>query len=93
MPSIEAHIIHDCKHFINNNDLDTIKSVWEEYSNTEDADTIAWDSIYKDVYIHACLKKKRDIIAWLDTMYAGFNPIQKIALRQMFPYAKYLLRK
>ena len=39
------------------------------------------------------LKKQKEICIWLDTLFPTFDPITQIALRQLFPYARYLLTK
>ena len=54
---------------------------------------LPWDVVYKDVYLHACLKKKPLIVNWLLEVYESMDPISKIALKQLFPYGRYLLNK
>jgi len=54
---------------------------------------LPWDVVYKDVYLHACLKKKPLIVNWLLEVYESMDPITKIALKQLFPYGRYLLNK
>jgi hypothetical protein len=43
------------------------------------------------MYIHASLKKQVAILKWMDELYKEFDPIQQIAMRQMFSYSRYLL--
>lgn len=71
----------------------TLEHIQDVYSMYMDDDTIAWDYVFLKVYVHACLKKRRDIVEWLITIYDTFDPIQQIALRQTFAYGKYLLNK
>ena len=53
-----------------------------------------WPTLFHKIYLHACLKKKHEIAYWLQTeIYTIMDPIQQIALRQIFPYGRYLLRK
>ena len=53
-----------------------------------------WLYLFQKVYLHACLKKRADMAEWLhSTMYSKMDPIQQIALRQVFPYGKHLLTK
>jgi len=54
---------------------------------------IAWDYVFQKVYLHAALKKQKIICEWFDTVFTEFEPIQQIALRQMFSYARHLLNK
>lgn len=82
-------VISVCKHLINTGTLDHVK---EAYANYQDED-IAWDHVFLKVYIHACLKKRRDVAEWLTSLYNEFDPIEQIALRQTFAYGKYLLNK
>ena len=52
-----------------------------------------WDYIFKKVYIHACLKKNKPIVDLLMTYYEEMSEIERIAIRQVFPYGRYLLAK
>jgi len=53
-----------------------------------------WPTLFQKVYLHTCLKKKDDIAAWLQNeVYTIMDPIQQIALRQVFPYGRHLLNK
>ena len=53
-----------------------------------------WPTLFQKIYLHACLKKKQTIASWLQNdIYILLDPIQKIALRQVFPYGKHLLQK
>jgi hypothetical protein len=92
--SIEEQLIAEIKPFINKGNLDGLKEQWKEYrAETEFDREIAWDFVFQKVYLHAALKKQRQICEWLDTVFSEFDPIQQIALRQMFAYARYLLNK
>jgi hypothetical protein len=91
---IEEQVISEFKPFINNGYLEGLKEQWKEfYSGTDFGREIAWDFIFQKVYLHAALKKQKAICEWLDTVFTEFDPIQQIALRQMFPYARHLLNK
>ena len=94
MTTIEDQIIHNIKLYINSGDLETVKVLYDEYVNeTEFEREIAWDYVFQKIYLHAELKKQKAICEWLDTLFATFDPIQQIAMRQMFPYARHLLEK
>ncbi len=82
-------LIRELKELITNNDLAGLQQYYRDMQQYEDP--MPWDVIFKDVYIHACLKKRHNIIAWLQTVYDGMDDIMKIALRQVFPYGRYLL--
>jgi hypothetical protein len=92
--SIEDQLIAEIKPFINKGYLDGLKEQGLEYrTETEFDRPIAWDYVFQKIYLHAALKKQKPICEWLDTVFTEFDPIQQIAMRQMFPYAKYLLNK
>jgi hypothetical protein len=91
---IEDDIIREIKPLIEAGDLHTIQERWQEYyEDTDFGRELAWDYLFQKIYLHAALKKKKDICLWLDGLFLSFNPMTKIALRQMFSYANYLLRQ
>lgn len=90
---MEDDLISEIKPLINDGKLLEMQIVWEEYEETDFGRPVAWDYIFQKVYLHAALKKKKDICDWLDTLFVTFNEMTQIAIRQMFPYARYLLRK
>ena len=92
--SIEEQLISEIKPYINKGNLNGLKEQWLEYRlETEFDREIAWDFVFQKIYLHAALKKQKQICEWLDTVFTEFDPIQQIALRQMFPYARHLLNK
>ena len=92
--SIEEQLVLQIKPYINNGNLNGLKEQWLEYYLETDFDRdIAWDYVFQKVYLHAALKKQKAICEWLDTVFTELNPIQQIALRQMFSYARVLLNK
>ncbi len=62
-------------------------------TDSDEASTIAWDHVYQKVYLHACLKKRRRFVDWMNQLFEMLDPIEKIALRQTFAYGRYLLNK
>ncbi len=91
---IEKEVISELKQFINRGYLDEFKEKWNEYYfETDFGKEIAWDFIFQKIYLHTALKKQRDICEWLDIVFTNLDPIQQIALRQMFAYARHLLSK
>ena len=92
-------LLSTIKRAIERNDLSTIREEWESFQVAQqdtDQDTPYVDhpTLFQAVYVHACLKKKRDIAIWLETIvYPTMDPIQQIALRQVFSYGKYLLKR
>lgn len=89
---IEDQIIMQIKSYININDLEGLQTLWGTYQDEIEWETpIAWDYVFQKSYLHAALKKKKEICAWLDTLFVTFDPVIQIAMRQMFAYARYLL--
>ena len=83
-------IIDICKKYINENNFVNL----QEFSSSLLDFNFDWPYLFQKVYLHACLKKRSDMAEWLHaTMYSKMDPIQQIALRQVFPYGKYLLTK
>ena len=85
-------IIASCKSYINDGDLPGL----QEYYNTVIESTEYepnWQYIYHRVYLHACLKKKHAIAEWLTSLFSTFDEVSQIALRQIFAYGRYLLRR
>lgn len=94
MGIIESEIINEIKKLINDGNLDEVKRLYNEYvTETDFGREIAWDFIFQKIYLHAALKKQEHICKWLDTLFSQFDPVTKIALRQMFSYAHHLLNK
>jgi hypothetical protein len=91
---LEEQLILEIKSYINNGNLDGLKEQWVEYQNyTDFGREIAWDFVFQKIYLHAALKKQKLICEWLNIIFKEFNPIQQIAMRQMFSYARHLLNK
>lgn len=81
--------IKTCKLLIEENNLECLQDYYLENKD----EPFAWEYAYQKIYLHACLKKKREIAEWMAGLFPTFDPIQQIALRQMFSYGKYLLAK
>ncbi len=81
--------IKDCKVLIEKDNLEGLQEMYNEMSG----ENYAWEYIYQKLYLHACLKKKRRIVEWMNSLFQLMDPIQQIGLRQMFSYGKYLLAK
>ena len=83
-------IIHAFKEYINKKDAEGFESFLLEIQDDYDG---IWDYIFKKVYIHACLKKNQPIVDILLKRYEELSEIERIAIRQVFPYGRYLLAK
>jgi hypothetical protein len=83
-------VIHVFKTYINKKDTEGFTSFLSEIQDEYDG---VWDYIFKKVYIHACLKKNQPIVDILLKQYEELSEIERIAIRQVFPYGRYLLAK
>jgi hypothetical protein len=89
-------IIMAVKDRINNGDLDSIQRFYLEILNTiyptgQEPDI---GYLFHKLYLHACLKGEATIADWLTrALYQNMDPIQQIALRQIFPYGRLLLSR
>jgi hypothetical protein len=86
----DSQDIKDLKELVERNDLVSLQAYLAE-SMFEETDQ---GYMFHKLYLHACLKKKQDIATWLEKEYfPTLDPIQQIALRQIFPYGRHLLNK
>ena len=84
-------IIHVFKEFINKNDLEGFKQYMTELNELYEG--LPWDYIFQKVYVHACLKKRKEIAEYMSSRFSELEPIQQIAVRQVFSYGNYLLKR
>jgi hypothetical protein len=90
---MEAGPIRDCKALIEHGTLQALQDYYAEMLVSEDAHLVDWPFVLQKIYIHACLKKKRDIATWLESKFGDLDPISFIAYRQTIAYGKHLLKK
>ena len=90
---IEDQLLVVIKDNIDKGNWEGLHDLYNEYDETDFGRELAWDYMFQKMYIHASLRKKVDILKWLDDLYSEFDPIQQIAMRQMFSYSRYLLRQ
>ena len=86
-------LVSTCKSYVTEGNLEGLQAYYSEIQSMEYEYNPNWQYIYQQVYLHACLKKKRDIADWLTSIFPSFDPVSQIALRQVFPYGRYLLAK
>ncbi len=96
MPDISAQLVQECKVYIEQDDLESLKELCMEVIQTQypTYSSPDWPYIFHRVYLHACLKGKKDIAEWLTArVYTLLDGIQQVALRQIFPYGRLLLAR
>ena len=70
-------------------DLSTLRDLLEQKEPEED-----WAYLFRVLYVHACLKGNKHIADWFQNVaFPMLDPIQQIALRQIFSYGRYLLQR
>ena len=73
------------KHLVETGDLTALQAAFQELEEVD-----AW--LFQKVYLHACLKGRREIAEWLQNdAFPTLDPIRQIALRQGFAYGRHLL--
>ncbi len=91
---MDDHIIRSCKRFIDEGNTYAIQDYYRELLMSEFDTTPDWPFIFHRVYLHACLRGREAIASWMaTTLFPAMDPIQQIALRQIFPYGRNLLTK
>jgi len=83
-------LIRNFKTLVNAGDLGGLQTYYKEILEGEYNPN--WEYIYHRVYLHACLKQQVAIADWLTGLFSTFDPVLQIALRQIFPYGRHLLR-
>ena len=56
-------------------------------------DDVDWPYILQKTYLHACLKKRRDMVDWLGSLFEQMDPINRIAYRHTLNYGKVLINR
>ena len=93
---MDKEIIRVCKDYINTNQNDEFQNyVLNTIINTTYEYKLPYEYIFQKIYIHSCLKKNSILASWLkEEIYAKyFDCVQQIALRHVFNYGDFILRK
>lgn len=81
--------VRTIKDMIARGNLDGVKECYAELQDQEDID---WPSLFKECYLHACLKGQTHIRTWFEEVFNELDPIAQIALRPTFAYGRHLER-
>jgi hypothetical protein len=90
MKCLSEAFVAECKPLITAGDLATLQGYAETYSADKE---IAWDYVLMKLYIHACLKKQRDIATWVEGLCALLDPIAAAGIRPGLAYGRALLAR
>jgi hypothetical protein len=80
------------KEMIARGNLEGVKECYAELQAGDEGD-VDWPLLFKECYLHACLKGQPRVSEWFQEMFKEFDPIAQIALRQTFAYGRHLQRK
>ena len=92
---MEKSIIQYCKSLVDDNNLPLLQCYYNQLTNDTIFDVQPnWDYIFQRVYLHACLRKRRDVAEWMKVeIYPTLNDIQRTSIRHVFAYGKHLMNK
>lgn len=94
---MDRQILEECKDLIETDQLEELQTYIYQWTQSKDIIQeyrLPIEYMYQQIYLHACLKKKKVIADWLESIFTLiFDDIQRIGLRQMFSYGNYLLNK
>jgi hypothetical protein len=90
---LKQKLFKELKNLIEQNNLESFKTLLIE--NFEHEQEIDLSFVFQKLYLHACLKfKNSPIIDYLENEVYNYLPeIERIAIRQVFPYGRYLRNK
>jgi hypothetical protein len=80
------------KDMIARGNLEGVKECYADLKEGDEGD-VDWAFLFKECYLHSCLKGQSHISAWFQEVFKEFDPIAQIALRQTFAYGRHLQKK
>jgi hypothetical protein len=83
-----TEFVRELKGMVERNNIEGLQ---EQLALYWDNSEIPWDSLFKDVYLHACLKKKPDVIQWLQALYETMPVPTSVACRNWLPFHSNIL--
>lgn len=87
-------IINNAKDLIRLNDIYTLKTNCKDILNSSRDYQLSVPYIYQQLFLYACNKGTQELIIWFIKLYYEiFSVVEQTALRQMFIYAKYTVKK
>ncbi len=79
------------KLLIERGDLQGLQHAFSDLQASDVGD-VDWPWIFQKVYLHACLKGRKEIAEWLEkSVFPTIDPIAQIGIRQGFAYGRHLL--
>jgi len=90
---MEDELIRDIKEVVERGSLDTLQTFYDYLQKTHEDDEVDWPYILQKTYLHACLKKKKDMVDWLGSLFENMDPINRIAYRHTLNYGKAIFNR
>jgi len=90
---MEVQLLRDIKEVVERGSLDTLQTFYAYLQKAHEDEDIDWPYILQKTYLHACLKKRKDMVDWLTTLFEMLDPINKIAYRHTLNYGRFLANK
>ncbi len=92
---METMVIRECKEMIERSTLQSLQEYYRDILTSchDGPYRMDWAFVLQKVYLHACLKKKRDFATWLEERFKDLDPIVFMAYRHTINYGHYLLKK
>jgi hypothetical protein len=90
---MEAAIIRGCKPLIATAPLPILQEHYAALMPSNQGAAVDWPYILQKLYIHACLKGRRDVATWLASLFDALDPISRIAYRHTLAYGRALLQR
>jgi len=88
---MNRNIVRTAKRYVEENNTIMLKNMYKEISTMDSEYNVNIPSIFKDIFLHACLRGETEVITFLMRFYFEFDDITQVLLRQMFPYGKYIM--
>ena len=87
-------ILRTCKRYIEEHNICALQVYVGELLDTPCSPSPDWPLLFHRCYLDACLKGLPRAADWLrEELYPKMDPLQQIALRQIFPYGRQLLAR
>jgi hypothetical protein len=90
---MEVQLLRDIKEVVERGSLDTLQTFYAYLQKAHEDEEIDWPYVLQKTYLHACLKKRKDMVDWLATLFELLDPINKIAYRHTLSYGRFLVNK
>lgn len=93
LTSVEIEIIRTAKDIVERQTLQEFTTFVQELMEAGLSPEPSWHYILQRVYLHACLKQKREIVNFLERLVATESRLQSLGWKSTVAYGKTLLTK